>query len=388
MSCPLMKNLWPNILVTGLSIVLALCMGTASFAQDAKPAPAIKTQTPRQISKQPSEQPPEQPPWQVCNETSFVLDIATAGVPAGQSGAPISVRGWQALRPGQCKTVDVEKGTPRFVYARSAALHQGGVREWKGRYDYCVGAEDFTAKADISCELQNMSSAKFLQVVPTQSRTVFTEPDDFNRRAETAGLQRLLRDNNYELKRIDGQSGKRTSNALNKFLKAQKLSPSISMTEKFDALERRALETRKSIGVRFCNKSTARMWSALAYKTAYKTQGAAGGGYEARGWWPIEKGSCIQPFTENLKDRDVHFYVRQEMPNTSGNAVDAILKVSASTGKLFCVGPSKFSSLHHEFCEDQGYIAARFKPVLSDKPGTKIDLANADFTSALVSGLR
>jgi len=350
-----------------LAMCAAVSLSATGFAQD------VGTQTPKQISEQAT---PQQPPWQVCNETSFILNIATAGVPVGQAGQPVSVWGWQSLRPGKCQIVDVEKGTPRFVYARSAALHQGGVREWKGRYDYCVAAEDFTAKTDLSCDVQSMTTKQFLQVIPTESRTAFIEPSDYGRFAETAGLQRLLGDNNYDIKRIDGRTGKRTANTLKKFMKDHGLKSSINVDAQYVALQEAALKTSQTVGVRFCNKSTAKLWTALAYND--------NGTMESRGWWPVEIDACIQPFTENLKDRNAHYYVRQE---TEG-ADDKILKVTAKNAKPFCIGPSKFSALRHEFCQDQGYVSANFKPVPGGKPGAQIDLTDADFNVAVVSGLR
>jgi len=351
-----MTKFFAYILVAGFTCLFSI----ASLAQDT----------------QISEQPPEQLPWEVCNETSFVLNIATAGIPRGQAGQALTVWGWQHLRPGLCRTVEVEKGTPRFVYARSADLHQGGIREWRGRHDYCVSNEDFTAKTDISCALQDMASAKFLQVVPTERHTAFTEPDDFGRRAETAGLQRLLGDNNYDIKRIDGRTGKRTSNTLNKFLKDRGLKTNITIDAKFSALEQYATEVRKTVGIKICNKSSARIWVALAYNREATN--------EARGWWPIDTGACTQPFAENLKRRDAHYYVRQE----NGDGVDKILQVPADKGKLLCIGASTFASLRHEFCQDQGFIPARFKPVPANKSGVVIDLQDSDFSIAPVSGLR
>jgi len=351
-----MKKILSMLGAFTLKLAAALSMSAQSFAQTAET--------------------PQQPPWQVCNETSFVLDIATAGVPAGQTGQPVSVRGWQTVRPGKCQIIDVEKGTPRFVYARSASLHQGGIREWKGRYEYCIAADDFTAKTNISCELQNMTSAKFLQIIPTESRTAFVEPEDFGRYAETAGIQRLLRDNNYEITRIDGRTGRRTTNTLQKFLKDHDLEKNLNVDAQFTALEENARKMRTSVGVQLCNKSSAKLWAALAYENH--------GIMESRGWWSIDKGTCIQPFTENLKDRNSHYYVRMETPS----GVDKILKTIGKNTKEFCIGPSKFAALHHEFCQDQGYVVASFKPVPNGKRGAKIDFTDADFSDATVSGLR
>jgi uncharacterized membrane protein len=341
-----------------LALFVALFVSATGFAQGAQ------TDTPLQ------------PPWQVCNETSFILDIATAGVPEGKAGQPVSVWGWTSLRPGKCQIVDVEKGTPRFVYARSAKLHQGGVREWKGRYEYCITDKNFTAKTDISCDVQNMTTKQFLQIIPTESRTAFVEPQDYGRLAETAGLQRLLGDNNYDIKRIDGRAGKRTNNTLRKFLKDNAFKTSISVDAQYQALREAALKARATVGVRFCNKTTTKMWTALAYNNNNVM--------ESRGWWPVEAGDCVQPFTENLKDRDAHYYVRQE--TIAGN--DKTLKVVAKDAKPFCIGPSKFSALRHEFCQDQGYVSANFKPIPNDKLGVQINLTDADFNVAPITGLR
>ena len=321
----------------------------------------------------------EIPDWKVCNETSYVLDTAIAGVPKGSEGAPISIWGWIQILPGACKVVEVEKGTPRFVYARSASLHQGGRREWRGRFEYCVGDKDFIAKAGQSCELQNLKPAQFLQIVPTESRTDFVEVEDFGRRAETAGLQRLLKDNKDDIERMDGRTGRRTSKILRQFLKDHKLDAGISMKDKFNALMKFAALTRKTTGVRFCNKSSAKIWTALAFQK--------GANWESRGWWPVEKNKCIHPFAENIKKRNIHYYARME----NGNKTDRILKAKKTKKEKpmsFCVGPSVFSALKHEFCRDQGYIAASFRPIISDKSGVVIELKDTDFSGASISGLR
>ncbi len=316
------------------------------------------------------------PPWQVCNQTSYVLDIAIAGVPKGKAGSPVTSWGWLPLRPGACKTINVEKETPRFVYAKSATFHQGDIHEWRGSYEYCIDEKDFSAKSGVACELQNMHKAKFLQIIPTETRTDFIEPDGFGRRAEMAGLQRLLRDNNYDIKKIDGHRGAQTSRYLRKFLKDHGLKTTATLDEKYDLLEKTARQTIKSVGLTLCNKTRSRLWSAIAHKNA--------DGYEARGWWPISPDKCVQPFAKNLKGKHVYYTVRME----NGDKTDKTLRIADKTGKTFCVGPSIFSSIKHEYCEDQGYIPARFKPVPDNKTGVRIDLKPQDFKGAVPNGLR
>ena len=345
----------------------AACLGAANaYAQtEVTPAAAVE-----------GSETPVQPPWQVCNETSFILNIASASIPQDAPDSPLTVTGWQKIRAGQCQIMDAEKGTPRYVYARSNAVHQGGIREWKGRHSFCISDEGFTAKTDISCALQNLNEAQFLRVVPTEERTAFVEPANYGRKAETAGVQRLLLDNNYDIKRVDGMSGRRTSNTLNKFLKDSDLKRSISMEDKFAALETAAHELRSSIGLTLCNKAESKMWGAIAYRRSE--------GWESRGWWPIDAGTCTRPYTRNLKGQDAHYYVRLE----TKNADDKLLKVQKNMAKDFCIGESKFSAVRHEYCEDQGYISAKFKSLPNDKIGAIISLTKADFTAASVSGLR
>lgn len=319
---------------------------------------------------------PAQLPWQVCNETSFVQDVATVSIQSGETTSPLTVRGWTKLLPGDCETIDAEKGTPRFVYAKSASVHQGGIREWRGEHEYCVAEEDFEAKTDLSCPLQNMQPRGFLRVIPTEHRTAFVEPEDYGRKAVTAGLQRLLLDNNYDIKRVDGITGRRTTNTLNKFLKDHEIATDISTEEKFAALEKFAREAQTKIGVTICNESSARVWSALAT--------TSGDELESRGWWPIDTGACLRPYTKSLKDNQVHFYARQEKEGQT----DKVLKVASKSSADLCVGEAKFAAVRQEFCEDQGYLTARFHALPLDQTGARIILKDANFGDAAVSGLR
>ena len=336
------------------------------------PAPALEKQ---EIEVSESEK-AKQLPWEVCNETSFIQEIATATIADMNPGTPMLVKGWIKLIPGSCQAVDAAKGTPRFVYARSANVHQGGIREWKGQHDYCVGEDPFEAKTDLSCALQNMKPRKFLRVIPTEHRTAFVEPSDFGKKSKTAGLQRLLKDNNYDVKRVDGLTGRRTTNTLNKFLKDNEIATDISVEEKYAALEKHARDIQEKIGVTLCNESSQKVWGAIAYE--------AGEEVESRGWWSIDTGACLRPFSESLKDRQVHFYARQEKP---GNT-DKILKVSSKSAKDLCIGEAKFSAIRQEFCEDQGYITARFHSLPIDQTGARIILKDGNFADAAISGLR
>src|SRR5262245_14357901 len=64
--------------------------------------------------------------WELCNQTSFVLEAAT-GRPEGKG---VVVEGWTRLRPGECRFVldaPIKPGI-YFTFARSSSAHRGGQR--------------------------------------------------------------------------------------------------------------------------------------------------------------------------------------------------------------------------------------------------------------------
>lgn len=317
--------------------------------------------------------------WDICNETSFILRLATATIIEGK----MAPNGWSKLRPGGCQSIDAPLDTPRYLYAESSPAHQGGVREWKGSVELCASEEDFTADATISCPLQDLGSRQYQQIDPAEQKTTLVEPDDYGKRADMAGIQRLLRDNGYRINRIDGYKGRRTTNPLNKFLKSVKLKTNITVPEKIDALEEGARKKQSDIGFTVCNKSSEKIWSGVAFREDGK--------WESRGWWPVQIDECIRPFTKILKDTEAHYFALQEDSSagpTEEQKLDKRLKSTAVTPSQFCIAESRFAATGREFCSDRGYIAANFRPLPNDKEGATINLNDADFAEINPAGLR
>lgn len=310
--------------------------------------------------------------WEVCNETSFVLRVATATTIDGA----VTPKGWVRARPGQCLTFIADELSPRYVYAESAPAHQGDVREWKGRNRLCADDTDFTANTEISCALQNMGTRDYLAVDPAQNVTRLVEIEDFGDKAATAGIQRLLRDVGYSVSKIDGREGRRTRRNLAAFFKDQGQSlPSVEL-EILDALEKAAISVRETFGITLCNKTQASMWTAIARRQA--------GGWEARGWWSINAGQCLRPQSQSLKGEDAHIFALLD----AGEDPDLILKSGAAVPAQFCIAESRFASTGRENCADRGYRAAGFRPLPTDKDGAKINLTEADFVAVNADGLR
>ncbi|MGB0905985.1 MAG: DUF1036 domain-containing protein [Maricaulaceae bacterium] len=315
--------------------------------------------------------------WQVCNETSFVLRVATASLSNGK----VSPEGWTQIRSGACFTKSLPIGTPRYLYAESSTVHVGKIREWKGNVTLCTGNEDFKASVDISCALQNLQERDYLQVDPSERITSLIETDGFGKKAETAGLQRLLQDNGYKISRVDGLSGRRTTQTLSKFLKDNNLAKSLSKDKKFDALIAAAAKHKETIGLRLCNKSSQTAWIAIAMRNESQ--------WESRGWWPLKPTECERPITKSLKDLDAHFFALQEQPSTDDKLQkDKRLRTVVSKPEEFCIGESVFSALGNTYCEDRGYTAQSFRPIITEEIGININLTDADFVQATIPGLR
>lgn len=347
-------------------IALSVCLMTGDFAsishaQDKSETDLVQTEN----------------NWQICNETSFSLRIATAQNGTGLTAA----NGWDKLRAGSCLETLISIGVPKFVYAESVGAHRGGIREWKGTIPLCAQDEDFAADPTIACSLQAMYERDFMAVDPDEPITTLVEIENFGSKAQTAGIQRLLQDNGYEISRVDGIAGRRTSRTLGQFLKDNDLPSSLSVEEQLDALEAAALEKVKTIGLTLCNRSNNEVWTAIGRRRK--------GNWESRGWWKIPATGCQQVFTESLIDADLSFYASQVggMDENGASLPDKALRTLAATPTQFCISESRFAVLGKDNCADNGYKAANFRVLPMDQDGLTIDLTDADF-AASGSGLR
>ena len=310
--------------------------------------------------------------WDVCNETSYILRVATATTIEGE----LIPKGWSRARPGQCLNFDAAPNTPRYVYAESVTAYQGGIREWKGNYPLCASPDDFESNTNVTCPLQGLESRKYLAVDPTQLKTSLVETQDYGSKAVTAGLQRFLRDLGYRVPNIDGQKGRQTSRAITKFLTDNELAKTLDDAAKLDALEAAALKRQNEIGVTICNETESQIWSAVAYRK--------GASWESRGWWAITAGQCLRPHTESIKAYDAHIFALQEI---EGEA-DYILKSTAAVPSQFCIAESRFSVLGRENCKARGYAPASFRPLPNDKDGVTVRVSPNDFAPRKKGGLR
>ena len=311
--------------------------------------------------------------WQICNETSFILRFSTAQT----KGSVTYIDGWHRLRPSECTSEKATSDTARFLYAESESMHNGGVREWDGQVPICVNPfENFNIESTVSCALQGFETRRFLKIDPEESLTKLIEPDNFGSRSETAGLQRLLKDAGYKIRRVDGISGRRTRNILRDFLKENEVPSTATVFDQMDILAKVAAANQEAIGLTICNETEAETWLALGYRED--------GSWQSRGWWSLMEGNCIRPWSKDVRGTEMHLYAQQN----GTDSVSQVLTSPVGVDNKFCVAESKFSALGREFCTDKGYVSEIFRPVITDEIGLKISLMPDDFVIGTSAGLR
>lgn len=315
--------------------------------------------------------------WQICNETSFILRLALAK----RSADVFNVKGWQRLRSSECISETLNVDVPRFLFAESDPVHNGGIREWAGTVPLCINpAEDFDINTNVSCSLQGLVTRRFLRIDPEEPVTKLIEPDDFKTKAETAGLQRLMQDAGFAIKRVDGINGRRTRNTFKNFLKDQQVDTELPILDQMDALAQFASSNAELTGLTVCNGTEAKSWIAIGYRED--------GSWQSRGWWGLSANECIRPWSKNLQGAEMHLYAQQGEFKEGEETGIRVLKNPIETANNFCVGEAKFSALGREYCLDQGYVAADFRPLATEDKGLKINLTEDDFIMPQSGGLR
>ena len=332
---------------------------------------------------------PAEGEWQVCNQTSFVLRVA-AGY---QVDDALQISGWRGVNPGGCLSYDVESEEERYLLAESDPAHQGGIREWKGDVELCAGDADFEADGTRSCALQDLETRQFLRVAADDARTLLVEPEEYGSKAEVAGIQRLLRDAGYKVRRIDGLTGRGTTRTRRQFLKDQELDQNIEGDALFAALVEAARKVRAEVGLTLCNETKERVWGAMAFRRD--------GIWRSRGWWAVEAGECGQLSTEPLSGLSPHIFALQE--DTSRPPVDPDdpetdeeppdnpdrrLRTDATQPSQFCISDAKFAAVGRDQCRDRGYVPTSFRVLPDDQDGVTITVTDADFVAPTRTGLR
>lgn len=309
--------------------------------------------------------------WQICNETSFVLETTT-GRPDGRA---IVVQGWWRLRPGECRiavTAPLARGT-HYLYARSSGAHRGGRRQWGGDARLCIDPSgQFTIENPPNCATMGLEERRFRRVAINKRdtwRTSFSEATPYTLpRARQAGLQRLLEDAGFELR--EGRRGadpRRIAQAIAQFRATARLAPNATENQLIDAMETAARRRSQQVGLTLCNRTQGRVWTAIARRR--------GEGWESRGWWSLNAGGCVRTIDEVLI-QDL-YYVHAALETNEGP------RLLAAGGEAFCTSGARFAILGRDQCEARYYDEQLFTPVAArGRTGLIVDFEEDDFLPA------
>ncbi len=301
----------------------------------------------------------------ICNETSFIVEAALGWATPQRD---IAVEGWTRIRPGECVEagpgIHPDSSDPLLFYARSSAAYLGGVREWGGPLDLCVGASDFAVEAVSDCDALGLDRRGF-DVLRGEHRfrTVLVEPADFGADAQEAGIQRLLRDAGYDIRLIDGLDGRRTTRAIAAFVQAEGLPRTPPRPELIDALEAAAIRRNAEAGLIVCNETEGRIAVALGRQRETV--------WEARGWWRLDAGGCARLIADHLSTANAWFYA--ERSGETGGTLQG-------GTETFCFSPSRFVAEGRTDCAGRGYSTGAFRQIPDPVEGTShIALTIDDF---------
>ena len=197
-------------------------------------------------------------------------------------------------------------------------------------------------------------------------RTSFAEANPYTLfGARSQGLQRLLADAGYDARTASGNTDPRlAAGAIQRFRQDAKLSATANEDQLIDALEAAARRRAAGIGLTLCNRTSGRVWSAVARRR--------GEGWESRGWWPLGPGACARAVDDPLV-QSVYF-VHAVMETPQGE------RFLAAPGTAFCTSPTKFAILSRDRCAERYYDESLFTPISSDgREGLVVEFFDADF---------
>lgn len=296
-----------------------------------------------------------------------MLEAAT-GRPDGET---VQVAGWTRLRPGECRpavSAPLVRGE-HYLYARTSSAHRGGQRQWGGDARLCVDTtRPFNIENPPQCG-QSYEERRFRRVRINKRdswTTTFSEATSFTpARARQVGLQRLLEDAGYDVR--EGRRGvdpRRMAQAIAQFRQTARLAPNANEDQLIDALETFARARMNRVGLRICNHTGGRVWTAIARRR--------GEGWESRGWWALSPNGCVRAIDEVLTQGEYYVHATLETPEGS--------RYLRAGGYPFCTSPARFAILNVRDCEARYYGTELFSLVRPrGREGVILDLEESQF---------
>ena len=304
---------------------------------------------------------------QLCNKTSYVLDLALG---LEEKGAA-ATRGWFRVEPGQCRAVlqGAIQAEKVYVHARALTTYGASPLPQVGHADLCVADGNFVIAAANACQTRSgQRLVRFSAINPSQSEQGLTaylgeEADYTPEQARLAGIQRLLVIAGYDADPIDGLEGKKTSAALDQFLKDRRLPGDAASGAGFFQVLLDAVKAADGLGFSWCNETPHSVMAALGVEDK--------GAITTRGWYRVEPGKCLKP---DVPAKPARLYSFAEAVDKDGNALrrgDKSLSWGGTT--QLCTRDVRFEIGDQGNCIAQGLVSTGFAVIeLAGKPGATV----------------
>jgi uncharacterized membrane protein len=305
--------------------------------------------------------------FQFCNKTSYVLDLALAL----EEKDAAATRGWFRVDPGACRTV--LQGTPQaekvYLHARALAAYGPSPLPQAGHADFCIADGNFVIAAAKTCQTRaGQRLVRFSQIKPSDTEQGLTaylgeEADYDPAQARLAGIQRLLVIAGYDANPIDGLEGKKTSAALDAFLKDRRLPADTPNGAAFFQVMLDAVKAADGLGFSWCNETPHAVMAALGVDE--------NGAVTTRGWYRVEAGKCVKP---DLPAKLARLYSFAEAVDKEGQALKRGDKLLVWGGPTqLCTRDVRFEISEQKNCGAQGLTATGFALIdMAGKQGATV----------------
>jgi uncharacterized membrane protein len=310
---------------------------------------------------------PSRADLQFCNKTSYVLDVALAL----EEKDAAATRGWFRVDPGACKGVLQGALTAEKVYlhARALAAYGPSPLPQAGHADFCVADGNFVIAAAKSCQTRSgQRLARFSQIKPSESDQTLTawlgeEADYDPAQARLAGIQRLLVVAGYDANPIDGLEGKKTTAALDQFLKDRRLTADAANGAAFFQSLLETVKQADGVGFSWCNETSYPVMAALGLDE--------NGAVITRGWYRVDAGKCVKP---DLPAKPARLYSFAEAVDREGQSLKRGDRLLTWGGPMqLCTRDVRFEISEQANCGAQGLTATGFAVIdMAGKQGATV----------------
>jgi uncharacterized membrane protein len=304
---------------------------------------------------------------QLCNKTSYVLDLALG---LEEKGA-VATRGWFRVDPGQCRTVlqgalSAEKA---YIHARAQPAYGAPPLPQVGHADFCIAEGNFVIAGAQACRTQSgQRLVRFSAIKPSETEQGLTaylgeEADYEPAQARLAGIQRLLVIAGYDANPVDGLEGKKTSAALDQFLKDRRLAANAADDPTFFQVLLDSVKAADGLGFSWCNETPHAVMAALGIEQK--------GAITTRGWYRVEPGKCVKP---ELPGKPTRLFSFAEAVDKDGNVVRRGDRTLSWGGPMqLCTREVRFEIGEQGNCLAQGLASAGFAAIdMAGKQGATV----------------